>query len=81
MPTKLRLSCKVSLPAADPDDYDVVVVGPRGVSAPPYAAPERCRWMARHAPAATINPARHAAALSLTMPAATPDPKAARLPE
>lgn len=75
MPAKLRLSCTVSLPAEEPDDYDVAVVGPRGLSALPYAAPERCRWMARHAPADTVNPARHAAALSLTMPAAAPDPK------
>jgi hypothetical protein len=78
MPARLRLSCKVSLPADEPDDYDVVVVGPRGLSAPAYAAPERCRWMARHAPADTINPARHA---TLTMPVVTLQPKPVRPPE
>ncbi len=81
MPAKLRLSCKVSLPADEPDDYDLVVVGPRGLSAPAYAAPERCRWMARHAPADAINPARHAAGSTLTMPAVTPEPKPARAAE
>jgi hypothetical protein len=69
-PASLRLSCKVSLPADEPDRYDLVVVGSRGLSAPAHAAPERCRWLARHAPADVINPARHAAASGLTMPAA-----------
>jgi len=81
MPARLRLSCKVSLPADEPDDYDLVVVGPRGLSTPPHAAPERCRWIARHAPADAINPARHAAASSLAMPAATPEPSPADRPE
>jgi hypothetical protein len=69
MPSSLKLSCKVSLPGGDPDSYDLVVVGPNGLSAPRYTAPERCRWMARHAPTDTINPARHAASSS---PAITP---------
>lgn len=81
MPASLKLSCKVSLPVDHPDGYDLVVAGPNGLSAPPHAAPERCRWMARHAPADTINPARHAAASGLTMPAVTPVPKPAHPPE
>jgi hypothetical protein len=71
-PATLKLSCKVSLPANDPDNYDLAVVGPNGLAAPPHAAPERCRWMARHAPADMINPARHAAPSSPAAPAVTP---------
>jgi hypothetical protein len=78
MPASLKLSCKVSLPGDHPDSYDLVMVGPNGLSAPPRAAPERCRWMARHAPADTINPARHA---TIATPAATPEPKPVRPPE
>ena len=82
MPESLKLSCKVSLPGDHPDSYDLVVVGPNGVSAPPRAAPERCRWIARHAPTDAINPARHAAASSSTMPpAVTPGLKPAHPPE
>lgn len=79
-PASLNLSCKVSLPGDHPDGYDLVVVGPNGLSAPPRAAPERCRWLARHAPADVINPARHAAS-SLTPPAATPGSRPARAPD
>jgi hypothetical protein len=68
MPAELKLSCKVSLPGDHPDSYDLVVVGPNGLSAPPHAAPERCRWMARHAPSDTINPGRHAPASNGTTP-------------
>ncbi|HYG27235.1 MAG TPA: hypothetical protein VD906_10030, partial [Caulobacteraceae bacterium] len=60
-PAQLATSCKVSLSADKADEYDVVVAGPGGLSAPANAAPQRCRWMARHAPSDTINPARHAA--------------------
>ncbi len=81
VPAGLKLSCKVSLPGDHPDGYDLVVVGPNGLSAPPRAAPERCRWMARHAPADTINPARHAAGSNSTAPAVTPGPKPAHPPE
>jgi len=80
-PATLRQSCKVSLSTGDPDIYDLVMVGPKGLSAPAHAAPARCRWMARHGPADLINPSRHAAASSLTTPAATPVPKPARPPE
>lgn len=79
MPASLNLSCTVSLPGDHPDGYDLVVVGPNGLSAPPRAAPERCRWLARHAPADTINPARHAAS-SVPAPDATPAARAARPP-
>ena len=82
MPESLKLSCKVSLPGDHPDSYDLAVVGPNGVSAPPRAAPERCRWIARHAPTDALNPARHAAASSSTMPpAVTPGLKPAHPPE
>jgi hypothetical protein len=77
MPASLKLSCKVSLPADYPDGYDLVVVGPRGLSVPAHAAPERCRWMARHAPADTINPARHAAASPSASPVVTLKPRSA----
>jgi len=64
----LRQSCKVSLPAEDPDAYDLVMVGARGLSAPARLAPERCRWLARFAPAQVINPARHAGTSTLALP-------------
>lgn len=79
-PAELRMSCKVSLPAREPDAYDLVVIGPKGLSTPSRVAPERCRWMVRHAPAEVINPARHAAASALTMPLATPEPRPAPPP-
>jgi len=68
MPPGLNLSCKVSLPADHPDGYDLVVVGPNGLAAAPRAAPERCRWLARHAPVDVINPARHAGPGSTRLP-------------
>ena len=75
MSAGLKLSCKVSLPGDHPDGYDLVVVGPNGLSAPTRTAPERCRWMARHAPADTVNPARHAAGSNPAMPGGTAEPK------
>jgi hypothetical protein len=66
-----RSSCKVSLPAQDPDAYDLVLVGPRGLSAPTRHAPERCRWLARLAPGDVINPARHAGTSAVAMPQVT----------
>jgi hypothetical protein len=68
MPAGLKLSCKVNLPDDHRDGYDLVVVGPNGLSAPPHAAPERCRWMARHAPGDTINPGRHGPASNVPTP-------------
>lgn len=61
-------SCKVSLPKQTPDSYDLVIVGHKGLSAPLHSAPERCRWLARHAPGEVINPARHAGTSTLAEP-------------
>lgn len=64
-------SCKVSLPMQDPDAYELVLLGPKGLSAPSRGAPERCRWLARLAPEEVINPARHAGTTALALPPAT----------
>jgi hypothetical protein len=71
-----RQSCTVSLPAQDPDAYDLVLVGPKGLSAPARVAPERCRWLARFGPAQVVNPALHAGTAALALPPPTaPDIK------
>jgi len=75
MPSDVKISCKVSLPSEHPDGYDLAVVGSNGLSTPSRAAPERCRWMARHAPMDMINPARHTTTSNLTMPGGSSEPK------
>lgn len=51
-------SCIASLSPAEPDHYDVVLSGPRGVAHARYAAPRPCRWLFRHDANEIINPRR-----------------------
>jgi hypothetical protein len=51
-----NVSCDVSLSMNEPDRYDLVIVGPRGIVPAPRTAPRECRWLFRFDRRAVINP-------------------------
>ena len=53
-----RLSCTVSLSGSEPNQYDLVLVGPNGLAPPARSAPNHCRWLFRFDPGDVINPPR-----------------------
>lgn len=51
-----KVACEVSLSMSEPDRYDLVIVGPHGISPAPRRAPRDCRWLFRFGPRDVINP-------------------------
>lgn len=51
-------SCLASLPAGDPNRFEVAVHSPKGVATPRRSAPQNCRWLFRHDANEVINPKR-----------------------
>jgi len=53
-----QMTCVVSFSVSEPDRYDLVVQGPKGLAPPSHTAPSRCRWLFRFDADDLINPKR-----------------------
>ena len=51
-----QTACYVSLNPDNPDDYDVVIQGPRGLAEPPRMPPENARRLFLFDPRDVVNP-------------------------
>lgn len=51
-----QMTCAVSLSTSEPDQFDLVVLGPKGLAAPANPPPESCRWLYRFDREDMINP-------------------------